>query len=360
MKKITAILLCTSLSASHPITARQQVIIDCDPGGDDALALILAAKCPQLDIKAITTLAGNVPLAAATANTLYILHLLGESTIPVYAGAKNPLTKTLKSDYFFGEHGLGPINVQKILEDATTDTPAIKTKKAAIKSQIKKALAGNAIDMMLSIIKANPNEVSIIALGPLTNIAKAIEKDTQTMKLAKEIIIAGGAINVPGNITPVAEFNFYVDPEAVQIVFNADIRKKMVASDTVYEVNYTWKELLSTLGETSIPLTDPCTGKIITVKEFIANMLSFKNAPVVAVTTIFDPIAIYATIHPDNVTYNTIALDIKNSNEKETRAQLSVKKTAENNTAHPIDLKVASKIDKTAFQNFLIECLQKK
>ncbi len=175
----------------------EKIIIDADPGKDDALAIILLALSKKADIQAITTTAGNCSLQNATNNAQFILNQIKSKT-PLYSGASKPLSRELILANVHGNNGLSGVEVS---ENVT--------------------LTNNAPEKIIEIVRNHPNQISIIAIGPETNIAQAFLKDPELPKLLKQLIIMGGAINCPGNKNRVAEFNIFVDPEAADIVFNS-------------------------------------------------------------------------------------------------------------------------------------------
>lgn len=188
----------------------KKVIIDVDTGIDDALALILAIKSQKLDIKGITTVAGNVPARTATLNTLKVLELLGEN-IPVFEGMTAPLIRDIKfSDGVHGLDGLGG---------------ALADMKVEYANNI------HGVDFIIDTVMKNKKEMTIILLGPPTNMAFALKKEPKIKEYIKEIVMMGGAINGIGNETRTAEFNFYTDPESVRVVFRSGIPIKMVGLD---------------------------------------------------------------------------------------------------------------------------------
>ena len=194
--------------------AKRKVIIDTDAGSDDAAALMLAATSEKLDILGVTVLYGNVPLDAAAKNALMVLEVCG-SDASAYIGADKPLTKYREE--MISVHG----------EDGMGDQDLIHPKGSAEDKA--------AVDFMLETIKANPGEVEIIALGPLTNIAQAIQKDAETMKLVKHIWVMGTAGFGPGNASPVAEFNVYSDAESYDIVLKEELPMTIVGLDCMLE-----------------------------------------------------------------------------------------------------------------------------
>lgn len=195
-----------------------RVIIDTDPGVDDALALLLAMRSPELKIEAITPVAGNVPLELTLPNALRMVEIAGRSDIPVAAGAKQPLMRRLvTAAYAHGENGLG---------GAVFPQPTIKP------------VAEPAAELIRRIIRKYPGEVTLLPLGPLTNIATALDLDSELAGMVRGIVMMGGSLS-GGNITPAAEFNIYVDPEAARIVFQSGIPISMVGLDATRKTSLT-------------------------------------------------------------------------------------------------------------------------
>lgn len=199
----------------------RKIIIDTDTATDDAIAIIMALKHNNFDVKAITTVAGNVDLQQATQNALYTVELCNKN-IPVYKGSSKPIKRKLETSKFFhGKDGLG---------DTGPYIPKLKEQKE------------NAINKIVSLINSNPNEIEIIAIGPLTNIAKVFDKDPSTINKLKSLYIMGGIGEGKGNITHHAEFNFWVDPDAADVVLNSNIKVHLIAWDTTQIYGYINKE----------------------------------------------------------------------------------------------------------------------
>jgi len=205
------ILAAVAASQSAPAqTKPRRAIIDTDPGTDDALAIFLALRSPELKVEALTPVAGNVPLELTLPNALRLLEIAGRTDIPVAAGADRPLTrKLITASYAHGENGLGGV-----------DFPAPKMK----------PVAESAAQLIRRMVRQSPGEIHLIAIGPLTNLALAFQQDPQLPKLIPSLTIMGGSVS-GGNVTPSAEFNIYVDPEAAQAVFQAGIPLTMVGLD---------------------------------------------------------------------------------------------------------------------------------
>jgi inosine-uridine nucleoside N-ribohydrolase len=195
-----------------------RVIIDTDPGIDDALALLLAMRSPELRIDAITPVAGNVPLDLTLPNALRMVEIAGRTDIPVAAGARAPLMRRLvTATYAHGENGLGG---------------------AAFPEPTTKPVAAPAAEIIRQIIRKYPGEVTLITIGPLTNIATALNSDPELASMVRALVMMGGSLS-GGNITPSAEFNIYVDPEAARIVFQSGIPITMVGLDVTRRTSLT-------------------------------------------------------------------------------------------------------------------------
>ncbi|MDK0532048.1 nucleoside hydrolase [Clostridium perfringens] len=195
---------------------KRKVIIDCDPGIDDALAIILALKSKEIEVIGITTVSGNVESVQGAKNALKVLKLLGRLDIPVYLGESKPIKRELvTAQDTHGEDGLG----ETFLEEVSSEY-----------------IRENGVDFILNTLK-NQENVSIIALGPLTNLYRAIEKDSETFHRVKEIVSMGGAYKSHGNCSPVAEFNYWVDPHGAREFlkkFNGEFT--MVGLDVTREI----------------------------------------------------------------------------------------------------------------------------
>ena len=186
----------------------RNLLIDTDTASDDAIALIMAMKYPEVKIEAITVVAGNVPVEQGVQNALYTLELCRQN-IPVYQGAAKPLLRSLQTAQFVhGEDGMGDIGLDL---------------------QGRKPQKGNAIDVIINTIEAFPEQIELVTLGPLTNIAIAILKAPTIVNKVKQCTIMGGVGRGHGNITPVSEYN--IDPEAAKIVFSSGMNIKMVGWD---------------------------------------------------------------------------------------------------------------------------------
>lgn len=211
------------------------VIIDADPGRDDAVALILACGAGGsggLDVRAVTTVAGNVPVDKTTTNALRVLALAGRTDIPVAAGAAGPLYRSLvTAEHVHGESGLAVSEGLRLPDAASTADPR------------------GAVELASDVIEGSDEPVTLVAVGPLTNVATLLRRRPELRENVGRIVLMGGSIG-PGNITPAAEFNVYVDPEAARDVFGSGVPVTMVGLDATHRALATEEHLrrLSSMG----------------------------------------------------------------------------------------------------------------
>jgi purine nucleosidase len=194
------------------------IILDCDPGIDDALAIAFAYGHPGLDLLGITTVAGNVGLAKTTANALAVCEYIGAGGTPVTAGCAGPLLRpALDARQVHGESGLGGAVLP-----APTESPA----------------PGHAIDYIIDTVAAAPGQITLVATGPLTNIALAVKREPRLADWVREFVIMGGSTG-RGNTTPAAEYNIWADPEAAAVVFRAGWTVVMLGLDVTLRTGAT-------------------------------------------------------------------------------------------------------------------------
>lgn len=193
----------------------RRIIIDTDPGQDDAVAILLALASPELDLLGITCVAGNVPLALTARNARVVCELAGRSDVRVFAGCDRPLRRKLvTAEHVHGTSGL---------DGADLPDPAMPLQPA------------HAVDFLVETLRREPaGSVTPVALGPLTNIATALRRAPDIAPRIARIVLMGGAYFEVGNITPAAEFNIYVDPEAADIVFRAGVPITMAPLDVTH------------------------------------------------------------------------------------------------------------------------------
>ena len=188
----------------------KKILLDCDPGLDDALALLLAHGDPNLELVGVTTVGGNVGLSRTTRNALALREYLHFEKVPIAAGAGKPLSgETREASHVHGESGLG---------SAVLPEPSLAVDER------------HAVDFIIETLRATPGAIHLVATGPLTNIALALHKEPAIARWVASFTIMGGSFT-RGNATPAAEFNIYADPEAARIVFDADWRVVMIGLD---------------------------------------------------------------------------------------------------------------------------------
>ena len=255
------------------------VIIDTDPGVDDFLAIALALKSPELVIEAFTTTGGNVALRHTNANMLQILEALNRPDVPVYRGSQRPLVGS------FGDaedvHGVGglPISLPR---------PSIRTRDE------------HAVKYMAQRLNDGP-PVTLIALGPPTNVARLFRDHPGSVKSVERVVIMGGALDVPGNVTDYAEFNVWSDPEATALVFGSGVPVTMVGSDVCNQVRIY-------ADKTPVPVNSVI--RRLTEAQYVAR-------PGRRIT-LYDPLTVMAVTRPGIVKLErlSIAVDISNGPER--------------------------------------------
>ena len=204
------------------MTERQPLIIDTDPGQDDAVAILLALASPEIDLLGITTVAGNVPLDLTEVNARKICDLAGRQDVPVFAGLSRPLVRSLvTAEHVHGRTGL--------------DGPDLPPPQTPLQEQ-------HAVDFIIETVRKEPSgSVTIAPIGPLSNIAMALQRAPDIAPRIKQIVLMGGGCFEGGNITPAAEFNIYVDPHAAAVVFGAGIPITMMPLDVTHKALTTAK-----------------------------------------------------------------------------------------------------------------------
>jgi pyrimidine-specific ribonucleoside hydrolase len=198
------------------------IIIDCDPGHDDALAIALALARPELRLLGVTTVAGNAPLAATTRNALRVLALIGRPDVPVAAGADKPLVRELETAPVV--HGVSGLDGAHLPEPAG------------------ESVAEPAVAFLRAAILESPDPVTLVPTGPLTNIATLLLAFPEVIARIDRICLMGGAIG-EGNWTPAAEFNMWVDPEAARIVFRSGIAISMMGLDVTHQARFSGADI---------------------------------------------------------------------------------------------------------------------
>lgn len=212
-------------------TPKRRFIIDTDTASDDAVALMMALRAPDVEVVAITTVAGNVNLQQATRNALTVVERCG-ADVPVYAGLAKPLFRPASDATFFhGQDGMGDLNLPRPARDVIENE--------------------HGVDALIRVIRENAGSITLVTLGPLSNVAAALVKAPEIARQVEQCYVMGGAANTIGNITPAAEYNIWCDPEAARVVFHSGMPVVMIGHEhSLGEAVLTREELneLRTLG----------------------------------------------------------------------------------------------------------------
>jgi inosine-uridine nucleoside N-ribohydrolase len=274
------------LAKAFAQAAPRRVIIDTDPGADDAMAIILALNSPEFKVEALTVVPGNVDSRQGLENALKIVSLAGRCDVTVAGGAQHPLNqKLITAQFWHGKNGL-----------ANVELPASKCQ----------ADPRFGPDLIIEMVHKYPHEITLIPIGPLTNIALAVSKDPSIAALVHNIVIMGGSIT-GGNVNGAAEANIYNDPEAAQIVFNAGWMVTMVGSD-VGERTLITRKYLEELQSSHGPQSD-----------FIAKLADFyltrSEKSGYSGAAMYDPLAVGIALDPTLGTLREMHVDVETKGE---------------------------------------------
>lgn len=261
-------------------------IIDTDPGADDVLALIMALNSPELEILALTTVEGNARLEHTTANALRLLHYMGRGEIPVYAGESTPLEG--KFYHAYEVHGDGGLTVR--LPD-TDKQPA----------------GGNAVDFIIESALAMPGELTLFALGPLTNVARALTRDDRVRDALRRVYVMGGQGDGSGNVTPYAEFNIWDDPYAANVVFGSGVPVTLLGLNISRQT--------SIARDAEAWLTGDSPGERLAAR-VLEKWFELDDAEHRARFSLHDPVTIMAALRPDLIQTRAATVSVETDGER--------------------------------------------
>ncbi|EFH85476.1 nucleoside hydrolase [Ktedonobacter racemifer] len=266
---------------------KEKIILDCDPGHDDAIALLLAAHHPQLELLAVTTVAGNQAVEKTSRNALKVCSLAGLHHIPVARGMEKPLVRApgFAAD-IHGETGL--------------DGPDIPEPVMSLVSM-------HAVDLLIDLLLRAEEPITLVATGPLTNIATALEREPHIARNIKAISIMGGAIGL-GNVTPAAEFNIWFDPEAAQKVFQCGRPITMIPLEVTHQALAT-KEIMRRLRSSGRRVANFAADLLAFFADTYEQVFGFSAPPV------HDPCAVAAVIDPAIIEGHDIRVEIETGGE---------------------------------------------
>lgn len=264
---------------------RERIIIDTDPGQDDAVAILLALASPDIEVLGITCVAGNVPLPLTTRNARVVCELAGRPDMPVFAGCDRPMRRALvTAEHVHGKTGL---------DGADLPDPVMPLQSA------------HAVDFLIDTLRAEPSgSVTLVPIGPLTNIGAALERAPDIASRIKRIVLMGGAYFEVGNITPAAEFNIFVDPEAAALVFGAGIPLVVVPLDVTHKA-LTTRPRIEALRALGTPVGHAVAGWTDFFERFDMHKYGSEGAP------LHDPCTIAWILRPDLFTGREINVEIE-------------------------------------------------
>ncbi len=261
----------------------RKFIIDTDTASDDAVALVMALRQPDIDVKAITVVAGNVPLAQGLQNALYTVELCGASA-PVYAGCAKPLLRDLETaEVVHGNDGMGDIGLQ------------LRGREPA---------PGHAADALRQVINDNAGDITLVTLGPLTNVALALLREPELAGKVSGCTIMGGIGAGHGNVTPTAEFNIWVDPEAAKIVYESGLPVTMVG----WDISWRYATFDADQADEIRRIGTPLAEFVIDIQKTLTDFSVRENA--LAGFDLPDPIAMAAAIDPSVCRYERYRVDV--------------------------------------------------
>ncbi|MBD2260084.1 nucleoside hydrolase [Pseudanabaena sp. FACHB-2040] len=305
------------------------LIIDCDPGVDDAIALLLALASPEaLNLLGITTVAGNVPLSLTQQNALKICELAGRPEVPIFAGCPRPLLRPLLT----AEHVHGTTG----LEGVTFPNPSM-----SLQSQ-------HGVAFLMERLTQTERPITLATLGPLTNIAVALIQEPAIANQIERIVVMGGAIT-QGNVTPAAEFNIYVDPHAAQVVFEAGLNLTLISLDVTHQV-LTTPERLERIRAINTPVSAAAADLLAYYGTADAERYGLPGAP------LHDPCVIAYLLAPHLFSGRALRVDI------EVNSPLTLGQTLVDcwqSTAQPPNAQVIEQVDADGLYGLLINQLAK-
>jgi inosine-uridine nucleoside N-ribohydrolase len=304
----------------------RRILLDCDPGHDDAVAILLAARSPALQLEAITTVAGNQTLEKTTRNALKVCSLAGICNVPIAAGMDRPLVRDLRVAADI--HGTSGLDGPALPEPDLSAAPI------------------HGVDLLIEKLRASDGDLTIVATGPLTNVAAAIRREPAIVPKIQQLVLMGGAIG-QGNTTPAAEFNIYVDPEAAQIVFSSGRPITMIGLDVTHQAQATpeVRARIRALGSPVAHLVDDLLGFF---GETYLRVFGFPAPPV------HDPCAVAWVIDPTLIQSRPMRVDI------ELRGEWTTGRTVCDRygiTGRPANAEVGLELDVPRFWDLLIETL---
>lgn len=310
------------------------MIIDTDGGVDDALAIIMALNCEQIDLKAVTVVAGNVDVDQATNNVLRVIDIVQPQQPPIVAkGCAKPLVRQpFNAEGIHGSDGLGELHQFKNA-NGRPRYPKLTVE----------ATSDDAVDLLLKAAEEYGSELTIVAIGPLTNIATALQRDRHTLQKVGRIVIMGGAVQVPGNISSAAEFNFFVDPDAAQIVMESGIPLTLVGLDVAIKTPLSRQDV-----------EDYAQKHPSAVTQFVADcteiyMAFYRDHEGFHGCYLHDPLALGIAIDPSLVSTKSVFMVVETEGKFTSGMSLADLRDRRDETTYPPNVEACLDVDKERF-----------
>ncbi|WP_078964661.1 nucleoside hydrolase [Streptomyces aureocirculatus] len=308
------------------------MVIDTDTGSDDAVALLLAAACGLADVRAVTTVAGNVPLTTGTRNALISLEIAGRTDVPVHPGCPRPLLRDLSSaQHVHGEDGMGDVGLP---------------------DPVRGPEPRHAVDVLLSLPRDHPGELTLVTLAPLTNIAAALLRDPLLFTRYRHVYCMAGAADAHGNISPTAEFNVWADPEAARVVTRAATPEKVtwIGWDVSRKDAVMTPEDQRSLERIGTPMAVFAHRINRTVADWARDVTGLAGYDLP------DPVAMAVALRPDLITeQESVYVDIAVGDE--VRGQMIVDRRA---AAPAPNLRLVRRVDEAGFKRLLFDTVSRR
>ncbi|MCH7566549.1 MAG: nucleoside hydrolase [Nitrospirae bacterium] len=311
-----------------------RVILDTDPGVDDALALLLALYSPELEVVGVTTVCGNVPVEQATRNLFRVLKLAGTpQNLLIGQGASQPLSEPLQTaTHVHGADGLGELDRLRN-EDGSLSYPDVEVPPKLPPAQ----------EVWAQCHQRYPENLTLITLGPLTNLALALDSNPDIMRKFRNVISMGGAVAVPGNVTAAAEFNIFVDPHAAQQVFASGLPLTLVPLDVTTQVVLNRERILALAAQHANPAIQflrDATGHALNFSEQVEGQ---------AILPLHDPLAVGVAIDPTLVDLTPLHVQVETEGRLTKGMTLADRRTIGESLKPSSNLKAALSVDAPRF-----------
>ncbi|SDN49019.1 nucleoside hydrolase [Allokutzneria albata] len=308
-----------------------RIVLDTDPGIDDALAILYLAAQPEVDLVGVGTVHGNVPADTAAENALRVLELVGWGDVPVAIGARMPMAQPLRTyEYVHGDDGLGNVAGPKPHGKPTAES---------------------AVEQLVRLARQHPGELDLLALGPLTNVAVALLVEPELPKLLRKVVVMGGAVWAPGNATAHAEANIYNDPEAADLVLGAGFDLTLVGLEaTAHAIaNATW---LDELAAHDSPRARFASGVLGHYVGFYQPLVGVRQC------TLYDPLAAAILLDPGLAAYRELPVHVELRGTHTRGTTVADLRGYRDTEAQRPAVKIAAELDEAEFLDRMLRALR--